>query len=81
MLHHIIEHLKTLGMIEVRLHVSLGNTTALCFWVKEGFNRIVKVQCKGNLLPGAFAGIELHSIFQPEKDEHPVGTPAKQGIR
>ena len=44
---------------EIRLHVSLRNATALCFWVRQGFDRIMNVECGGNLLPGIFGGIEL----------------------
>ena len=43
----------------IRLHVSLRNVTALRFWVRQGFDRIMGVECHGNLLPGTFAGIEL----------------------
>jgi len=46
-------------MREIQLHVSLRNVTALRFWVRQGFDRIMDVECHGNLLPGAFAGIEL----------------------
>lgn len=55
----LIRHLKSLGICEVRLHVSLRNATGLRFWVKNGFDQIMQVQCKGNLLPGSFAGVEL----------------------
>jgi len=59
----LVEHFKALGMREIRLHVSLRNTTAMRFWVEKGFDRIVKVRGAGNLLPGAFAGIELQYSY------------------
>lgn len=43
----------------VRLHCSLRNATALRFWVKNGFDRIVHVECDGNLFPENFGGVEL----------------------
>ena len=55
----LIEYLKSLNIKEIRLHVSLRNTTGLLFWVKKGFDHITKVECNGNLLPNTFAGIEL----------------------
>ena len=47
----------------VRLHCSLRNSLALRFWVKNGFNCIVDVECDGNLFPENFGGIELMKII------------------
>lgn len=44
---------------KIRLHCSLRDALALCFWVKHGFNNIVDVECSGNLYPENFGGIEL----------------------
>ena len=41
------------------LHCSLRDVTALRFWVKNGFDKIVDVECNGNLYPDNFGGIEL----------------------
>jgi ribosomal protein S18 acetylase RimI-like enzyme len=43
----------------IRLHCSLRDATALRFWVKNGFDRILDVECDGNLHPGNFGGLEL----------------------
>ena len=43
----------------IRMHCSLRNATALRFWVKNGFDKIIDVECDGNLFPGNFGGIEL----------------------
>ena len=56
---YIAEQMKVCGATEIRLHCSVRNTTGLRFWIKEGFDRIVLVQCDGNFLPGTFAGVEL----------------------
>lgn len=41
------------------LHCSLRDATALRFWVKNGFNRIIDVECDGNLFPENFGSLEL----------------------
>jgi len=56
---YLTQYFRSLGMTEIRLHVSLRNTMGLKFWVRAGFDRIVRVEPHGNLLPGAFAGVEL----------------------
>ena len=43
----------------IQLHVSLRNALALKFWVKQGFDEIVNVECNGNLFAENFGGIEL----------------------
>ena len=43
----------------IKLHCSLRNATALRFWVKNGFDCIVDVECNGNLYTNNFGGIEL----------------------
>jgi len=43
----------------IHMHCSLRNATALRFWVKNGFDRIVTVKSDGNLYPENFGGIEL----------------------
>jgi len=48
-----------IGIKEIRLHVSLRNAMAIKFWVKQGFDHIINVECNGNLLPKNFGGIEL----------------------
>ena len=55
----VVHKLKAIGINEIRLHVSLRNVTALHFWVKQQFDKIVKVECTGNLISSNFAGIEL----------------------
>jgi ribosomal protein S18 acetylase RimI-like enzyme len=59
----IINIFSLAGIKEVRLHVSLRNATALKFWVKQGFDHIINVECNGNILPGNFGGIELMKII------------------
>ncbi|MDR2971467.1 MAG: GNAT family N-acetyltransferase [Bacteroidales bacterium] len=44
---------------KIHLHCSIRNTMALKFWVKLGFNNIVNIESKGNLLDGNFGGIEF----------------------
>jgi GNAT superfamily N-acetyltransferase len=55
----LIEKFKTLQMKEVRLHCSLRNALGLRFWVRNGFERIITVECDGNLYPENFGGLEL----------------------
>ena len=52
-------HFAAAGFRRIRLHCSLRNATALRFWVKNGFDRIMDVECNGNLFPENFGGIEL----------------------
>jgi len=47
------------GYKSIRTHCSLRNATALRFWVKQGFDCILEVECDGNLWPGKFGGLEL----------------------
>ena len=58
----LIEYFKSLDIEEIRLHVSLRNATGLRFWVKAGFDRIMLVNCKENLFPEVFAGLELQYV-------------------
>jgi GNAT superfamily N-acetyltransferase len=51
-------HFKT-----IRLHCSLRNSMALQFWVKNGFNHIVSIECNGNLFPENFGGMELMKVI------------------
>ena len=44
---------------KIKTHCSLRNALALRFWVKNGFDRIVEVECDGNLTPENFGGLEL----------------------
>jgi len=55
----IYQRLRSLHIREIRLHCSLRNAIALQFWVKNGFDRIINVECNGNLYPENFGGIEL----------------------
>ncbi len=57
------QKLITAQIRKIRLHVSLRNATAIRFWVKNGFDKIVDVQCNGNLFPKNFGGIELVKIL------------------
>jgi diamine N-acetyltransferase len=59
----IIQEFTAVHISKIRLHVSLRDATALRFWVKLGFDRIIDVQCSGNLIPGNFGGIELIRII------------------
>lgn len=52
---------------KVRLHCSLRDATALCFWVKNGFNQIIDVECNGNLYPENFGGLELMKDISPSE--------------
>jgi len=47
----------------IRLHCSLRNVTALWFWVKNGFDRIISVECNGNLYPKNYGGIGLMKVI------------------
>jgi ribosomal protein S18 acetylase RimI-like enzyme len=55
----IVKKFGLIGIKKIHLHVSLRNAMALNFWVKQGFNHIINVECNGNLLPENFGGIEL----------------------
>lgn len=59
----LIQKFCTAHIKKIRLHVSLRNATAIRFWVKNGFDHIVDVECNGNILPGNFGGIELIRII------------------
>ena len=59
----LIRKFKTVHIKKIRLHVSLRNATAIRFWVKNGFNHIIDVECNGNLFPENFGGIELIKII------------------
>jgi len=52
-------HLSSARFKVIRAHCSLRNATALHFWVKNGFDRIVDVACNGNLYPENFGGLAL----------------------
>lgn len=47
------------GFKTMRTHCSLRNALSMKFLVKHGLDRIVDVECDGNLRPGNFGGIEL----------------------
>jgi len=47
------------GVKTIKTHCSLRNALSLKFLVKHGVDRIVDVECDGNLLPERFGGIEL----------------------
>lgn len=51
--------LKAYQYRAIRTHCSLRNALALRFWVKNGFDKILDVECDGNLFPKNFGGIEL----------------------
>ena len=55
----IVQNLISMNYKFVRLHCSLRNSLALCFWVRNGFDKIVDVECDGNLFPENFGGMEL----------------------
>ena len=59
----LIQKLISNQIKKVKLHVSLRNATAIRFWVKNGFNHILDVDCNGNLFPENFGGIELMKII------------------
>lgn len=59
----LIQKLITVQIRKIRLHVSLRNATAIRFWVKNGFDKIIDVECSGNLFPENFGGIELMKIL------------------
>lgn len=62
-LNTLVDKLASTGFKTIRLHCSLRNATALRFWVKNGFNHIVDIECDGNLYPENFGGIELMKII------------------
>ena len=49
----------TAGFKTIKTHCSLRNALSLKFLVKHGIDRIVEVECDGNLRPENFGGIEL----------------------
>lgn len=51
--------LKAAQYKTIRTHCSLRNAMALRFWVKNGFDNILDIECDGNLFPDNFGGIEL----------------------
>lgn len=55
--------LKTAQYKKLHTHCSLRNATALCFWVKNGFDTIVDVECDGNLFLENFGGLELMKVI------------------
>ena len=55
----LVQKLKAAKYKSIRTHCSLRNATALRFWVKNGFNNIIDVECDGNLFPENFGGLEL----------------------
>jgi GNAT superfamily N-acetyltransferase len=55
----LVSELKVVQYNTIRTHCSLRNTMALRFWVKNGFDKILDVECDGNLFPENFGGIEL----------------------
>lgn len=55
----IVQKLVSCKYVTVRLHCSLRNATAFRFWAKNGFDKIVDVECDGNLFPENFGGVEL----------------------
>jgi len=57
------EQLSRAGFKAIRLHCSLRNATGLRFWAKNGFDRIVDIQCDGNLYPENFGGVELMKLL------------------
>lgn len=57
------QKLRTVQIKKIRLHVSLRNATAIRFWVNNGFDKIIDVECNGNLFPENFGGIELMKIL------------------
>ena len=59
----IIEEFKKDGIKEIQLHCSLRNSLGLQFWVKQGFNQILEVECNGNLINGNFGGIKLKKMI------------------
>ena len=55
----LVSELKKINCKAIRTHCSLRNALALRFWVKNGFNKILDVECEGNLFPENFGGLEL----------------------
>ena len=55
----IVQKLISRNYKSVRLHCSLRNAIALRFWAKNGFDKIVDIECDGNLFPENFGGVEL----------------------
>ena len=60
----IIEKFSENGIKEIQIHCSLRNSLGLQFWVKQGFNHILEVECDGNLFIENFGGIKLKKIIQ-----------------
>ena len=58
-LNALTDKLITARFKTIRLHCSLRNSTALRFWVKNGFDRILNVETDGNLYLKNFGGLEL----------------------
>lgn len=59
------QNFSAAGFKTIRLHCSLRNSMALRFWVRNGFNRIVEIECNGNLFLENFGGIELMKCIHP----------------
>jgi len=51
----------------IKTHCSLRNALSLRFWVKNGFDRITKIECTGNLYPDDFGGIGLMKNINPSE--------------
>ena len=43
----------------IKTHCSLRNALALRFWVSNCFDRIIEIECDGNITPGNFGGVGL----------------------
>ncbi len=50
---------KSIGLLKIRLGVSLRNWTGFTFWFKNGFDKVTKIRCDGNCAPDNFGVVEL----------------------
>jgi len=60
----IVKNITEIEIKEIQIHCSLRNSLGLQFWVKQGFNQIIEVECDGNLYPKNFGGIKLKKKIQ-----------------
>jgi GNAT superfamily N-acetyltransferase len=60
----VVKNISEIGIKEIQIHCSLRNSLGLQFWIKQGFNQIIEVECDGNLFPENFGGIKLKKNIQ-----------------
>ena len=64
----IVQKLILMNYTSIRLDCSLRNATALRFWAKNGFDKIVDIECDGNLYLKNFGGVELMRTIAQSKE-------------